>query len=469
MSFAGLRPARSGLCAALAAACALLVPPSARASGPRLSIQEAEASRQRWPEARVFVEVVGASGAPIQGLAPELFQVYEGGRARSAKVIKVQTIEEARAGASVVVVLQTSGSWMAVEEGVKKALSGFVQGLAPRDRVAIVTDSGDPRVLAGFSEDKHAQAGALGQAGFADPSFLLYDGVALALSLFDGPGPGGRGGVETGPGAPPPRAVVVVADGRDNGSSAGAETVIAEALRRRVPIHAVGHSELSPEGLPALEQLAARTSGAFRAAPAVEDLGDALTAVRARIDKTYAIAWKTELPHDGKEHQIEVALENEGGAPLRGKLSLRTPPFTDWRWPAVCAGLLLAAGAVGAAAFVLARSSRGAAPGGRSSGAARLRVRTGDRKGQVHPLSGRCSTLGSGPDAQIRLLDPAVSGAHAAIRAAAGGRFEIEDLGSRNGVLVNGRRTLRCELHEGDLITLGTTELSFELTAGGGG
>ncbi|GAC1347110.1 MAG: hypothetical protein NVSMB23_25870 [Myxococcales bacterium] len=477
----GLRGPRAPRFLRAAAAAALLAAGPARAAGAHLSIQEAQASEKGWPEARVFVEVVGASGAPIRGLGPELFQVYEAGSPRSAKILKVQALEDAQAGASVVVVLQASGSWMGIEDGVRKALADFVQGLASHDRVAIVTDAGDPKVLAGFSGDRGAATAALAQVGFTDPSFLLYDAAVVALSLLDGPGAALQAGGEAAPAAPPPRAIVVVADGRDNGSVASAERVIAGALRRRIPVHAVGHSELDADGLPALEQLAARTGGAYRPAPAVEDLGPALAAVRDRIDQTYAIAWRSALPHDGREHPIEVAMENEGGAPLRGKLALRTPRFTDWRWLGVGAAVLLAACGAGAAGYLLARgggsrracrhcrgplAADGACPACQGRGSrARLTVRTGAAAGRSYPVAGSELRLGSGPGAAVRLLDAAVSGNHAAIRAAGGG-FEIEDLGSRNGVLVNGRRTGRCALRDGDVITLGTTELGFSLVDG---
>jgi VWFA-related protein len=443
----------------IAAACAtvaLLAPGELWASGARLSIQEAETTQGGWPEARVFVEVIGTSGAPIQGLAPELFRIYEAGNARSSKILKVQTIEEARVPASIVIVLQASGAWMRVEEGVKKALAGFIQGLAAQDRVAIVTDSSEPTILGGFSTDRGAQLEILARTDFANPSFRLYQGLGLALSLFDGPAaaaPGRADGASTP--TPPPRAIVVISDGRDDGSGVSAEKVIAEALRRRIPIHAVGHSEVEQDRLSALEELARRTSGAYRPAPAVEEFEGALASIRDRIDKTYVIAWKTALPHDGKEHQIEVAMENEGGAPLRGKVALRTPAFAGGHWLGIAAAVLVAAfGAAGAGYLVFLARAGGVAKG------ARLTLRNGESAGKVYPLVGERVSLGSGPQAAIRLLDGAVSGTHAAIHSASG-RFEIEDLGSKNGVLVNGRKTLRCELRDGDVITLGRTELSF--------
>jgi pSer/pThr/pTyr-binding forkhead associated (FHA) protein len=44
-----------------------------------------------------------------------------------------------------------------------------------------------------------------------------------------------------------------------------------------------------------------------------------------------------------------------------------------------------------------------------------------------------------------------------------GGRWLIADLGSTNGIKVNGRRVDRAQLEPGDRITLGLTELTFEL------
>jgi pSer/pThr/pTyr-binding forkhead associated (FHA) protein len=75
-------------------------------------------------------------------------------------------------------------------------------------------------------------------------------------------------------------------------------------------------------------------------------------------------------------------------------------------------------------------------------------------------------SLGSGPENAIRLADGAVSGKHAGLSIDAG-RFEIVDLGSRNGVLVNGRKTPRRLLEDGDVITLGVTELKFEMRTPG--
>jgi predicted component of type VI protein secretion system len=73
------------------------------------------------------------------------------------------------------------------------------------------------------------------------------------------------------------------------------------------------------------------------------------------------------------------------------------------------------------------------------------------------------ATIGRSRDCEIVIDDSGVSRRHAQLRPGAG-RWEIEDLGSTNGVLVNGRVIEGAqELEPGDRLELGTTEALFEL------
>ncbi len=69
--------------------------------------------------------------------------------------------------------------------------------------------------------------------------------------------------------------------------------------------------------------------------------------------------------------------------------------------------------------------------------------------------------IGRSPDCQLTIEDPLVSRQHARIRVQ-GEDAAIEDLGSRNGVRVNGRKIEGLHLlKDGDRIRLGTQELVF--------
>jgi Protein of unknown function (DUF3662)/FHA domain len=68
--------------------------------------------------------------------------------------------------------------------------------------------------------------------------------------------------------------------------------------------------------------------------------------------------------------------------------------------------------------------------------------------------------IGRSRDCDIQLADSNVSRRHAELRQE-GASYWIVDLGSTNGMEVNGKRVKRAKLDDGDKITLGSTEITF--------
>lgn len=64
-------------------------------------------------------------------------------------------------------------------------------------------------------------------------------------------------------------------------------------------------------------------------------------------------------------------------------------------------------------------------------------------------------------DNTLRLPDPSISRHHCVLRKTEAG-FQIQDLQSSNGVLVNGDRHQAWDLADGDRITLGQVQLTFQ-------
>jgi hypothetical protein len=91
-------------------------------------------------------------------------------------------------------------------------------------------------------------------------------------------------------------------------------------------------------------------------------------------------------------------------------------------------------------------------------GTARLRV------GQHTEIVGSGgATLGRSRDCDVVLDDPNVSRHHAEVRPS-GGSWIVNDLGSTNGIKLNGRRIRGPEsLKRGDVIELGTSRVTFDL------
>ncbi len=83
-------------------------------------------------------------------------------------------------------------------------------------------------------------------------------------------------------------------------------------------------------------------------------------------------------------------------------------------------------------------------------------------EGKRTVLSGSRLLLGRSRDSDIPLEDPNASRRHAELRNE-DGSWIISDLGSTNGVKVNGRRVQEAVLQPGDEVTLGLAKLTFEL------
>ena len=82
--------------------------------------------------------------------------------------------------------------------------------------------------------------------------------------------------------------------------------------------------------------------------------------------------------------------------------------------------------------------------------------------GERHDLDRAVTTIGRLPDRSLSLSDPTVSRRHAEIRRVAD-RFALVDVGSTNGVAVNGRTVVEHDLEDGDEIAVGSVRLVFRV------
>jgi len=80
--------------------------------------------------------------------------------------------------------------------------------------------------------------------------------------------------------------------------------------------------------------------------------------------------------------------------------------------------------------------------------------------GRAHEVTKPSVVLGRSREADLRVADVNVSRRHAELRQE-GATYWIVDLGSTNGLEVNGKRTDRARMRDGDRITIGSTEIVF--------
>jgi hypothetical protein len=88
--------------------------------------------------------------------------------------------------------------------------------------------------------------------------------------------------------------------------------------------------------------------------------------------------------------------------------------------------------------------------------------------GMKHPLEPPGLVIGRGTDADLRINDPGVSRRHAEIRVFPGEtvpQVSVVDLGSTNGMHVNGRRVEQASLDDGATLKIGNTTMTIRYVA----
>ena len=93
---------------------------------------------------------------------------------------------------------------------------------------------------------------------------------------------------------------------------------------------------------------------------------------------------------------------------------------------------------------------------------AELEFVSGPLVGQTVGLDRDVTTIGSVAGNTVLLTDTGVSRKHIGIKRVDNG-YELADLGSTNGVYVNGEKVARRKLEVGDVIRVGTTEIVFRV------
>ncbi|WP_431043308.1 FhaA domain-containing protein [Streptomyces sp. P1-3] len=105
--------------------------------------------------------------------------------------------------------------------------------------------------------------------------------------------------------------------------------------------------------------------------------------------------------------------------------------------------------------------SRTGAAGAPSHGQTRRWI---EINGTRHQISRPTLVLGRSTDADVRIDDPGVSRRHCEIRV--GSPSTVQDLGSTNGIVVDGQHTTRATLRDGSRVVVGSTTIVYRQAEG---
>lgn len=441
-------------------------------------------ARPQLPLMAAYLDIVDGGGQPVPDLAPANFAGAVG--TAPIRVVDIKPFRDTGEGVAYAFLIDISGSMPREQfNAMRAAIQAWIGGLAPADRAAIATFGDDYQLRADFTGDRNQLVAALNSLAPHDQHTRLYLAIDRAVELQQ----------RVDSGLPFRRVIVVLSDGKDEGSALTPDDVLLKLRASRLPIYSVGLSHLpgaeKQRYLDVLNRFSNASGGLYEEAGTVP-VPQLYSAIRQAILRVFVA--HLECPAcqaDGRAYPLEITLtQGERGLkaapldviPLPGAPDPPTaPPVSVWRsmpwWLWAAAGLVLLA-----VAFALLRKREDEVPvpdlagierGDTEKGGAetdttpdapgkamKLTVVIGHNAGFSHALTlSGTAVIGRAQECDVVVADPEVSNRHCEL-ALVHGNVLVYDLGSKNRTYVNGVPIRgRHKLEPLDTIQLGDTEL----------
>jgi len=249
----------------------------------------------------LYTSVVDGRGHPVEGLKKEDFKVVEDGAPQQVRRFELVKDVPIYAG----ILLDTSASMSEaskLDEAVKGALRFFQKVITPKDRASVITFSDQPNLAVRFTNDESVLAGGL--AGLkADGNTTLYDSIIYSLYYF--------GGIKG------KRAIILLSDGKDEGSHYSFNDALEYARRSGVALYTVGIDLSSQETDVRLKlsRLADETGGRTFSIQRASELERIYDTIQSELRSQYLLAYqsnKEKEPGPEKFRTVEVKMSRPG-------------------------------------------------------------------------------------------------------------------------------------------------------------
>ena len=488
---------------ALAASLAALpgVARDARAAGPRLQVDRAEAEPSPFSSLarlRLHVSAVQLEGALIELHGPELTLLLNGARRREPHL----TGRYAASGGATAVILVIETGWELRDDvdPIHEAMAQLVGKLPPGSQLAVVTYGenveGGHRLLPNAKVDELEPDMAP-----AEPQLLsAVDRAITTLARAKPPG-------DAAAAVPLRRLIVVVSDGKDQDPDPDRYRAVGQrAMKEEIRIHSLAYSPVdNRRPLVGLGELSKRSGGTFRWVRSREGFASQIDTLVAEINQQYVLTWF--LPagdlvnkrvavsfRELTSNEVRIKKVECGGKTCAGgELCARGRCLAIaggggrgfFGWLLIIGGVVLGGavllGVIGA--LMIRARNRAAGGGGRPgvapgvpgggppgfpavgpapniASSATLFVTQGPYQGQRMPLR-HGFLVGSARGCDLFLPgDPGVAPHHAVFVMDQAGVWAVIDR-SQLGVFVNGVRVPEARLQHGNLVRIGTCELRY--------
>jgi hypothetical protein len=257
------------------------------------------------PVVTVYLDVLDENGEPPVLLrASELTASIRG---EAVKVSQVTPFEASGEGVAYIFLVDVSKSIGAAQFAeIQQAIGTWIDGLKSADRMALFTFGSQYKQMVPFTSDKVRLKSVVQTLKATDPQTKFYLALNNAMNLS-------RQSTE---GQPARRAIVILTDGKDEGSGITAEDVRDLIQQSHVPIYAIGYSRLPAQErekyLDVLSRFATLSGGIY--APAA-NLGTAYQEMEGTIRRVFVLRLDCAgCRTDSQVHPLEITLASGGSA-----------------------------------------------------------------------------------------------------------------------------------------------------------
>jgi Ca-activated chloride channel homolog len=229
----------------------------------------------------LYATVLNRGGRPIQGLGRDDFTVEEDGKRQTLARFDAVGDLPIHVG----ILLDNSGSMRgSLNQARGAALRFFQQVLTPKDRAAVITFNRLPTLAVKLTSDLQQLAGGL--AGLtAEGDTALYDSVMFGLYYFTG--------------IKGQRAILLLSDGRDEGSRFSFDETLEYARRAGVTIYSIGLDLEDSSARAAMKQLADETGGRSFFTSRADELEQIYDLIQGELRSQYLLAYQSSNTGEG--------------------------------------------------------------------------------------------------------------------------------------------------------------------------
>jgi len=274
------------------------------ASTPAAEVQRFRLSQVavRLPEIKAYADLLDSEGNAIADAQSTHATATLG--SQTLKLTSLTPFEKTGEGVAYVFVVDKSESIEPARfDNIRKAIEKWVQDADAKDRIAIIQFAEKVQVLSDFSDGKDKNLKAAQQLALGGKRSLIYQALVNAVELCS------RNDADL----PTRRAIVIVTDGKDEGSGLNADDVIEQAANAHVPVNAIGYSNLPVserrQYLDELHRIAEKSGGVYAEVPAA-GLTEAFPSMEKAIRRVFLAAFScTTCAADSRKYRFEMQLE----------------------------------------------------------------------------------------------------------------------------------------------------------------